>query len=96
MDPRKSVVVYRKKPSSLKFNETMPEMAVAPGHDFTDNPLNQSDNGDEKVETEKFNVTIIDIQEQNRFYLKIMNLVLLFYPMVACAYSKALYCKIFS
>ena len=62
-----------------------------------DKVYDSSDNKDWQETKIEQDIEVKDLSENTLFLLKIMNLMILFYPMMACAYSKAIFdCRGFS
>ena len=58
---------------------------------FEESPFPENDNFDNSSNSVATDLEVKDLSENTLFLLKIMNLVILFYPMMACAYSKAIF-----
>ena len=84
-EPWKTVTVTKKlfkDPSKTEIDTELFEESPFPENENFDTPNSNSLATDLEVK---------DLSENTLFLLKIMNLIILFYPMVACAYSKAIF-----
>ena len=93
-EPWKTVTIYKKvvqDPRAPIPNNSTESLEDSP---FPEDPLADADSSSNSVAQE---MTVRDLSDDTLSLLKIMNLMILFYPMMACAYSKAIFdCRGFS